>query len=535
MAIALDASTPAATTIVKAATSQASASFSPPANSLIVVFIGLQAVDSASAQSVSAMSNTGTSLTWTRKVLANHSGTAPGGSAEIWSAFNTSLQTITITANFTRPAGASADVNGGMMAPKVFTGAATSLTTAASNTQISTAAALCTASVTTTANNSWVWGIALNWSNSTVGTAGTAQTIVESVNDTTSGDAEWTQKQNATTPTSGTVVTINDTAPSVIHLLAVIEILPAPSGTVFTQTLSVTGVGAASVVKRANKPITVTGVGTASVAKLGSKAFAVAGSGVPSLVKFDTRVPLSVAGSGVASVAKVAQKPQSVAGVGAVGLVKLYRHTYFLFGVGAASVTKLAVKPLAVVEVGAVSRVSQHVVVQVLSVAGVGVVSLTKQVQPAKMVTGIGVPSLAKLDLRAPLSVVGSASVSVAKVPARTLSVTGSGLVIVTKTGRKPLAVVGSGVVSGPTKLVIKGISVAGVGVGSLIKIRQHAFVVVGVGAVSITPVKVSGGPQPGLVEVFFEPVSSANVGLTGVATVEVLFGAAATAEVFFE
>ena len=39
----------------------------------------------------------------------------------------------------------------------------------------------------------------------------------------------------------------------------------------------------------------------------------------------------------------------------------------------------------------------------------------------------------------------------------------------------------------------------------------------------------------PGTVEVFFEPVSSTDMGLTGVATVEVLFGAAGTAEVFFE
>src|SRR5260370_33149835 len=78
-----------------------------------------------------------------------------------------------------------------------------------------------------TAVNSWVWGVALNWQDATVGTAGTNQTVVDSVNDTASGDAQWVQRQNATTPASGTVVTINDTAPSVPHLLAVVEILAA--------------------------------------------------------------------------------------------------------------------------------------------------------------------------------------------------------------------------------------------------------------------------------------------------------------------
>src|SRR5260370_42319005 len=130
MAIALDASTPAASTIVAAATSVTSNAFSPPANSLILVFWGLLAFDSTTAQSVSAVANTGTALTWTRKVLANHSGSQPGGSCEVWWAFNTAAQTnITITGNFTRAAAGATDQNGGLMAAKVFTGAATSLAT----------------------------------------------------------------------------------------------------------------------------------------------------------------------------------------------------------------------------------------------------------------------------------------------------------------------------------------------------------------------------------------------------------------------
>jgi len=301
MAIALDASTPAATTIVKASTSQASASFSPPANSLIIVFFGVQAVDSASAQSVSAVTNTGTALTWTRKVLANHSGSSPGGSAEIWWAFNTAAQTgITVSANFTRPAAASTDQNGGLMAVKVYTGTATSLSTAASGSQISTANAVFSASVTTTAANSWVWGVALNWSNSTVGTAGTAQTIVESVNDTTSGDAEWSQKQNATTPSSGTSVTINDTAPSVTHLLAVIEILAA-GGTLKTATLTASGTGVVSLSRQARAVKSSTGV--AVVGK----------SAQVSIIR-------SVTGSGVVSLAKRIAKSLTASGVGVVGL-----------------------------------------------------------------------------------------------------------------------------------------------------------------------------------------------------------------------
>src|SRR6266550_1698450 len=296
MAIALDASTPAATTIVKASTSQASASFSPPANSLILVFFGLQVVDSVTAQSVSAVTNTGTSLTWTRKVLANHSGSSPGGSAEIWWAFNTAAQTgITVTANFTRAAGSSGDQNGGLMAVKVYTGTATSLSTAASATQISTTNAVFTASVTTTGANSWVWGVALNWNNSTVGTAGTAQTVVDSVTDTTSGDAEWTQKQNATTPSSGTSVTINDTAPSVTHLLAVIEILAA-GGTLKTATLTASGTGVVSLSRQARATKSSTGVAVVGKSAQVSKTRTVTGTGIVSLAKLTAK---SLAATGI--------------------------------------------------------------------------------------------------------------------------------------------------------------------------------------------------------------------------------------------
>jgi hypothetical protein len=43
------------------------------------------------------------------------------------------------------------------------------------------------------------------------------------------GDTYWVQRQNSTTPVAGTVVTINDTAPTADRYnLSIVEILPVP-------------------------------------------------------------------------------------------------------------------------------------------------------------------------------------------------------------------------------------------------------------------------------------------------------------------
>jgi hypothetical protein len=70
-----------------------------------------------------------------------------------------------------------------------------------------------TASLVTTRNNSWVFGVGNDYDNAIARAAGAGQTVVHQ-DLTATGDTYWVQMQNSPTPLSGTSVTINDTAPT---------------------------------------------------------------------------------------------------------------------------------------------------------------------------------------------------------------------------------------------------------------------------------------------------------------------------------
>jgi len=70
-----------------------------------------------------------------------------------------------------------------------------------------------TASLVTTRNNSWVLGVGNDYDSAINRTPGAGQTVVHQIL-TSTGDTYWVQMQTATTPLSGTNVTLNDTAPS---------------------------------------------------------------------------------------------------------------------------------------------------------------------------------------------------------------------------------------------------------------------------------------------------------------------------------
>ena len=85
-----------------------------------------------------------------------------------------------------------------------------------------------TASLTTSRNNSWVFGVGNDWDSATARTLGPNQTMVHQYLPTVA-DTFWVQRQTNTTPLQGTVVAINDTAPSADRYnLSICEILPAP-------------------------------------------------------------------------------------------------------------------------------------------------------------------------------------------------------------------------------------------------------------------------------------------------------------------
>lgn len=198
-------------------------------NELLVLFIKVQ----KGAATVSSVS--GASLTWT---LAGRSNTVDG-SCEVWYAL-----ARTPTGNFQpvitfSTAVVSASCSGVSIIGADLTGSNGSGAIGAVAIAASSSAAP-TVNLTTTRNGSWVFACANNPTNSaTAWVAGTNQALLRSNGDSTNTTSAGTSQQVAPTPTAGTVVTMDYTAPSAqsCNIIAV-EILPA-----ITHGLAATGAG----------------------------------------------------------------------------------------------------------------------------------------------------------------------------------------------------------------------------------------------------------------------------------------------------
>jgi hypothetical protein len=83
-------------------------------------------------------------------------------------------------------------------------------------------------SLTTTRDGSWVVGVGNDWDHATPRTVGPGQVLRHQWVDTQSGDTFWAQSQTGPTPKSGSLVSINDTAPTNDQWnLAAAEVLPS--------------------------------------------------------------------------------------------------------------------------------------------------------------------------------------------------------------------------------------------------------------------------------------------------------------------
>jgi hypothetical protein len=181
-------------------------------NELVLAFI---ATDQASANSITVKSVTGGGLTW--KLVARTN--AQSGTSEIWRAIATApISTLTVKATFSQSVASSMTVIS-------FTGAnATAPIGATSHGNASSGPP--TASLVTTKNNSWVFGVGNDYDNAIARTVGAGQTLLHQYL-SPSSDTYWVQMQNAPTPLKGTAVTINDTAPSGDRYnLSLVEIVP---------------------------------------------------------------------------------------------------------------------------------------------------------------------------------------------------------------------------------------------------------------------------------------------------------------------
>lgn len=203
---------------VVAHTTAAATSISSPAltttgaNELLVAFISSDGPSGASTFS----SVTGGGLTWTLRKRQN----TQAGTSEIWTAPASGVVSAAVI-----KATRSGSYRSSLVVT-AFKGA--SLTTLGATSGASAASGAPSTSLTTTRANSWVWGVGNDWDNAITRTVGAGQTKVDEFL-TASGDTLWMQRQSAPTPVSGTVVTLNATAPTTDRWnLAAIEILPAP-------------------------------------------------------------------------------------------------------------------------------------------------------------------------------------------------------------------------------------------------------------------------------------------------------------------
>jgi parallel beta-helix repeat protein len=202
-----------------AKSSVATAAFSTTAaNELLLAFV---ATDYSSGSNTTVTSVTGGGLTWTLVLRSNQQ----SGTSEIWRAFAPStLSNVTVTAAL------SHSVVSSLMVVS-FTGVNTSGTNGSgaigATTSTNASSGAPSATLVTTHNNSWVFGVGNDYDNAIARTPGPNQTVVHQ-DLAPVGDTYWVQRQNAPTLLSGTSVTINDTAPAGDRYnLAICEILPA--------------------------------------------------------------------------------------------------------------------------------------------------------------------------------------------------------------------------------------------------------------------------------------------------------------------
>jgi hypothetical protein len=180
-------------------------------NDLLVAFINSDG-PSTGAQTFKTV--TGGGLTWTLRQRVN----TRAGTSEIWTAVAPNVLTnLTVTA--TRSSGSYL----GSITVGAFSGASTAIGAVAGANGASGAPGV---NLTTTKAGSLVWAVGNDWDGATARTVGSGQTMVNQYL-ASAGDTFWVQRLTSSVANAGTIVTVNDTAPTNHRWnLAAIEIIP---------------------------------------------------------------------------------------------------------------------------------------------------------------------------------------------------------------------------------------------------------------------------------------------------------------------
>jgi hypothetical protein len=174
------------------------------ANELLLAFI---ATDYLSGANTTVTGVTGAGLTWQLVVRTN----VQRGTSEIWRAFALApLSNASITATLSQSVSASVTVVSFKgVDPSGTNGSGAIGATRSANAKPGAP----TATLTTTRNGSWVFGVGNDYDNAIARTLGPNQTMVHQFLSSV-GDTYWVQSTAGPITTSGTNVTLNDTVPS---------------------------------------------------------------------------------------------------------------------------------------------------------------------------------------------------------------------------------------------------------------------------------------------------------------------------------
>jgi hypothetical protein len=184
----------------------ATAAFSTTsANELLLAFIATDAVPTSANVTVTGV--TGAGLTWVLVAREN----AQMGTSEIWRAFApTTLTSVTVTATLSKAV--SSQITVVTFSNVDTTGINGAGAIGATATQSKPAGAPI-ATLVTTRNNSWVFGVGNDFDNPIARTVGANQTMVHQYLPPV-GDTYWVQRTTNPIPAAGTSVDIFDTAPT---------------------------------------------------------------------------------------------------------------------------------------------------------------------------------------------------------------------------------------------------------------------------------------------------------------------------------
>jgi hypothetical protein len=186
------------------------ASFSTAeANEELLAFV---ASDGPSGTAKQSSTVSGAGLTWTLVKRAN----TRSGDAEIWAApAPKALTNVTVTST---PATQGYDQSLTVVSIEHSAGVGASVSGGAANGAPSV-------SLTTTAPGSLLYGVGNDWDTATARTLGPSQVLLRQFLDTKTGDTFWSQYSGQAAGASGSVVTLNDTAPTADQWnLAAVEI-----------------------------------------------------------------------------------------------------------------------------------------------------------------------------------------------------------------------------------------------------------------------------------------------------------------------